>query len=57
LTPNIKGAFLMSGAMAAFTLNDTLVKLVTQTVPLFQMIFLRGVLTAIMMVALLWWMG
>ncbi|WP_340303876.1 DMT family transporter [Roseobacter sp. HKCCD7870] len=57
MTPNIKGALLMSGAMAAFTLNDTLVKLVTQTVPLFQMIFLRGLLTAIMMVALLRWMG
>ncbi|MCV2877201.1 DMT family transporter [Rhodobacteraceae bacterium XHP0102] len=57
MTPNIKGAALMSGAMAAFTLNDTFVKLVTQTVPLFQMIFLRGIVTAVMMVALLWWMG
>lgn len=35
---------LMIGAMAAFTLNDTLVKVASETLPTGQLIFLRGVL-------------
>ena len=44
MTPNVKGALLMMGSMAAFTVNDTLVKLALQELPLFQMVSLRGVL-------------
>ena len=35
----------MMAAMAGFTLNDTAMKFVTETLPLYQTIFLRGVLT------------
>lgn len=38
---------LMMAAMASFTLNDTCVKAVTETMPLYQAIFLRGVLTVV----------
>jgi drug/metabolite transporter (DMT)-like permease len=44
---------LMVMAMAAFTLNDTLVKLASETMPTGQLIFLRGVLaTAVVLAAL-----
>ena len=41
---NVRGASLMIGAMAAFCLNDTLMKAVTQMLPLYQAIFLRGLM-------------
>jgi len=44
MTPNAKGALLMVGSMAAFTVNDTFVKIAGQDLPLFQLIALRGVL-------------
>lgn len=44
MTPNVKGALLMMGSMMAFTVNDTLVKVALQDMPLFQLIALRGVL-------------
>lgn len=49
LSPNLKGALYMSLSMAAFTLNDACVKLVAETVPLFQIVFLRGLATTILM--------
>lgn len=49
MTPNFKGALLMMGSMAAFTLNDVFVKLLAETVPLFQIVFLRGVLTTVLL--------
>jgi S-adenosylmethionine uptake transporter len=45
MSPNTIGALLMIASMASFTLNDTLVKLTSGEVPLFQLIFLRGLLT------------
>lgn len=42
---NHRGILLMVVAMAAFTLNDTCMKAVNADLPLFQAIFLRGVLT------------
>ncbi|WP_093097014.1 DMT family transporter [Shimia aestuarii] len=42
MSDNLKGALLMMCSMAAFTLNDTCVKLLGPEVPLFQMLFLRG---------------
>ncbi|MEJ6390913.1 DMT family transporter [Gymnodinialimonas ulvae] len=47
MTPNLKGALLMMGSMTAFTLNDVFVKLLAETVPLFQIVFLRGILTTL----------
>lgn len=45
MSPNMIGALLMMASMASFTLNDTLVKMTAGAVPLFQLIFLRGLLT------------
>lgn len=49
LSPNLKGALFMVLSMAAFTLNDTFVKLAAETVPLFQIVFLRGLATTAML--------
>lgn len=46
MTPNVKGALLMMGGMAAFTINDTLVKLALLDLPLFQLVALRGALAS-----------
>ena len=49
LSPNLRGVLYMTLSMAAFTLNDACVKLVAETVPLFQVIFLRGLGTTILL--------
>ncbi|WP_193555866.1 DMT family transporter [Marimonas lutisalis] len=50
---NLKGAGLMVVSMAAFTFNDVCMKALAGDVPLFQAIFLRGVLTSL----LIWIVG
>lgn len=50
LSPNMRGALYMMGSMVAFTLNDACVKLLADDVPLFQIVFLRGLLTTALMV-------
>lgn len=57
LTPNFAGAVLMMASMAAFTINDTFVKLVGQTIPLFQLLTLRAILATALLVAMAWWLG
>ena len=47
LSDNVKGALLMMGAMAGFTLNDTLIKLLSTDLPLNQILFLRGIFTSL----------
>ncbi|MGO4855570.1 DMT family transporter [Phaeovulum sp. W22_SRMD_FR3] len=54
---NVRGASLMIGAMAAFCLNDTLMKAVTQEVPLYQAIFLRGLMMMPMLAVMLYRSG
>lgn len=49
---NIRGALLMMGAMAGFTFNDAMVKLTDGAVPLFQLVFMRGVLASLFLVFL-----
>lgn len=44
MTPNVAGALLMMASMACFTLNDALIKATGGDVPLFQLLFLRGIL-------------
>jgi drug/metabolite transporter (DMT)-like permease len=44
---NLRGILLMCASMAAFTINDTFMKSVTQTLPLYQTIGLRGVIAVI----------
>ncbi len=47
----------MMASMAAFTLNDALMKLMAGDVPLFQLLFLRGVMTSAAVALIAWWMG
>jgi drug/metabolite transporter (DMT)-like permease len=49
MSPNLKGALLMTASMGSFTLNDVFVKLLAEDMPLFQIVFLRSVLTAILL--------
>ena len=48
MSPNLAGALLMVASMAAFTVNDSMVKLTGGEVPLFQLIFLRGLLASVL---------
>ncbi len=57
LSDNMIGAALMVASMAAYTVNDTLMKTLAGTVPLFQVIFLRGVLTTAAVAVIAWRMG
>ena len=52
MSPNMIGALLMMASMACFTLNDSLIKLTAGAIPLFQLLFLRGVMTSILIIAL-----
>lgn len=52
ISDNLRGALYMNVAMAAFTLNDTAMKAATQTMPLFEAIALRGLITTIGLIVL-----
>ena len=52
MSPNTLGALLMMAAMAAFTLNDTLLKLTDGAVPLAQLLFLRGIASTVLIYVL-----
>lgn len=47
LSDNLRGAALMTAAMVAFTCNDAFMKAATTTLPVFEAIVLRGILTTI----------
>ncbi|MDF1715642.1 MAG: DMT family transporter [Antarcticimicrobium sp.] len=49
MTPNARGALLMMGSMAAFTLNDTCVKATDGALPLLQLLTLRGLISSILL--------
>jgi len=51
---NLTGAVLMMASMASFTLNDTLMKAMSGQIPLFQLLFLRGVLTTAAVALIAW---
>lgn len=57
MSDNLRGALLMMAAMAAFTLSDAMMKAVTETLPLYQAIFLRGLLTVSGLAAIGWARG
>lgn len=48
MTDNFRGALLMSLSMAAFVLNDTFMKLTLETLPFFQTLFVRGIMTSVL---------
>lgn len=57
LSDNMKGALLMMCSMAAFTFNDTCIKLIGPEMPLFQLLFLRGAITTVLIYLLARSMG
>ncbi|MEL6621082.1 MAG: DMT family transporter [Pseudomonadota bacterium] len=57
MSPNTTGALLMMASMASFTLNDTFIKLTDGQVPLPQLLFLRGLLSILLIVILSRWLG
>ena len=57
MTDNARGALLMALGMAAFTFSDTAMKLVGQTMPLFQAVLLRGVLVSALFALIAWRIG
>lgn len=54
---NIRGAVLMSLAMAGFTLGDGMVKLVASDLNTGQIIFVRGIMTSTLILTVAWRMG
>ena len=57
MTDNQRGAMLMMGSMAAFTVNDTFIKLLGGVLPLGQILFLRGGFVLIVLAILAWRFG
>ena len=54
---NLRGAGLMMLSMAAFTLNDTSVKFLGDSLPLAQILFLRGMVSILLLTVVAWGMG
>ena len=54
MSPNLKGALLMMASMACFTINDAFLKATGGDLPLFQLLFLRGVLATALLGLLAW---
>lgn len=57
LSDNARGALTMMGAMAAFTINDTFMKTLSDELPLFQALLLRGIATTLFLIGLARGMG
>ena len=57
ISPNLRGIFFMCLSMVGFTVNDTFMKAVTQTLPLFQAIALRGALAILGLTLVAWGSG
>jgi len=55
--PNIRGSLLMAGAMAAFTLNDTITKAVSSELNIGQIIVVRGLFAMVLVAAFAAWRG
>lgn len=54
---NLTGAFLMMASMASFTFNDALMKMLAGEIPLYQLLFMRGVLTTVAVAVMAWRLG
>jgi S-adenosylmethionine uptake transporter len=53
MSDNIRGAIFMTGSMLAFILNDTLMKAMSDELPLFQVLTLRGIGAATVLLVIL----
>ncbi|CAM3341011.1 DMT family transporter [Paracoccus nototheniae] len=54
---NLRGAALMTMSMIAFTCNDAVIKFVTQDMPLYQAITMRGAFVMLALILLTWRSG
>ncbi len=54
---NLRGAGLMMGSMACFTLGDACIKATGGEIPLAQILLLRGALASVLVAALAWRLG
>lgn len=57
LSPNLRGAILMSVSMAGFTVNDVIAKAVSETMNMGQVMLVRGIFASLLVVALAWHQG
>lgn len=57
ISQNLRGILFMCLSMAGFTVNDTFMKAVTQTLPLFQAIALRGAIAILGLTLIAWGTG
>lgn len=57
MSDNQRAALLMMASMATFTFNDACMKSLSDEIPLFQAIFLRGAMTSVMMIVLATMLG
>ena len=57
LKDNLLAASFMTASMAAFTFNDTLMKMMAGDVPRYQLLFLRGLMTSTIVAVIAWRMG
>ncbi|WP_422370476.1 DMT family transporter [Hoeflea sp.] len=57
MTPNLRGALFMSLSMAGFTLNDSIVKLMTDDISVAQVMFLRGIIATVLIYIFAWRRG
>jgi drug/metabolite transporter (DMT)-like permease len=56
-TDNPRGIAAMTAAMAAFAINDALMKLASEALPVAQTIFVRGALVTVLLFAMAWARG
>ena len=57
MSENFRGALLMMISMGAFVLNDAFVRLAGNTLPLGQILFIRGLLTTVLLLAFAFYGG
>lgn len=57
MSPNLTGAILMMVSMACFTINDAFLKAAGGALPLFQLLFLRGIFSSLLIGGLAWQRG
>lgn len=57
MSPNVIGALFMMVSMACFTINDTFLKATDGALPLFQLLFLRGLLATLFIGVIAWMRG
>ena len=56
MSANQIGALFMMASMACFVMNDAFMKVTDGAIPLFQLLFLRGILTTALIIALALWL-